>query len=265
MTPLRAALCLFALAGSASAATIAYQFEGSSNAASVTGTGFSVGTLTENDITSGAVYGGFTSTTGSPASTSIVRAYVPGQIAGAGDPPAAPTSAAVDYLAFTVTPNGGNTLDLSAATFGMRIGSFVSTGAGGTMGLTVQVFYQINGGALTALGSSASVNNPVFSAPGSHTGQAAFNTTADLFDVSETTVAPISLSSIPALSAGDTLTIRVALADNSGSAVALTGSTNVKGVYVDDLTLNGFQAVPEPSVTALLGGLALLGIARRRR
>lgn len=64
---------------------------------------------------------------------------------------------------------------------------------------------------------------------------------------------PYSLVVTPTTNAGERLAIEI----NNG------GATTVGGAYIDNLTLS-VEAIPEPSA-ALLGGLGLLALLRRRR
>jgi len=250
------AMGMFAFtAGTADAATITYDFESQDNTAATTGTGFSVNDLQETGVT--ATYGHMTGT----SDTTVVRGFRADRV----DNTLPAPSTSPDYLDFTITPDAGFTLDFSAATFDMTIGSWIPTTATGPLEFGTAVFYQINGGTLTAVGSTSSVTNvdtnttgwtetlSNFSLP---PGQTALPTTGGLVEAS---ITQIDLSAITGLNADDTVTIRIALGDNSGN--------KHKHDYVDDLVLNGFTSVPEPGSLALqsLGLLGLIGFGRRKR
>lgn len=246
---------LLALAGltlSSHAAGVIYAFESSDLSPTPSGTGFVAGSITETSLSAGVIYG-------SMSGGSVVRAYRPDQIANS----TAPGTASADYISFTLIPDSGSYLDFTTASFTADLGAFTSSGSSGSMTIYTQLIYQIGATPLTTTGSVASVGQEAFTTPGSYTGVAGFNAAADLFDLT-TGGLSVDLSLLGALAVDQTITFRVSIGDDSSSATALNAATNVKGVYLDNVGVSGFSFIPEPSA-ALLGGMGLLAILRRRR
>ena len=266
---MKSILPLFLIVASPSlhAATVTFGFEASNAGASLSGSGFSSTNLSEMGISTGAIYGQLTGG-GSPPDTTIVRVIRPDQTAGS-------AVLTTDYFEFTLTPDAGQALDLSAAAISFRLAGVVGFYPNNGVNASARAGYSVNGGAFTALGAANTTVfvNPFATAAPNWTGAAGFNSTADQFDLAETT-ATIPLSALPALAIGDTITFRLGVGDDSGvtrpldSAPSATPSTgtgdSIKAIYVDDITVSGFNVVPEPSAIILSGiGVAVLAFRRR--
>ena len=139
-----------------------------------------------------------------------------------------------DYFQVTISAGVGKTLDLTSVTFFLghttdNPTSFTSTAV---LSSSVNGF----GAAIAGTGGISRTT--------ATTTASAFNGTAATFDLSA-----------PAYQGLSTITFRLALFDNLNE--------NGKLTRFDDFTLNG-AVVPEPSA-ALLGGLGMLALLRRRR
>jgi hypothetical protein len=137
-----------------------------------------------------------------------------------------------DYFSVTISAsNIGETLDLSSVTF------LLGTTHDNTTSFTTEAFLQSSVGGF-------GTGNPTIT--GSNTTRTSttsgFNGTAATFDLT-------SFSDV------SSITFQIRFADNLDQ--------NGKLTRIDDFTLNG-TVVPEPS-TALLGGLGMLALLRRRR
>lgn len=246
-----------------SAATVTFGFESANFTPVSSGSGYTTTNLGEaGDLATNAVFGGFTGTV-APTATTTVRAYRPTNVANGETPD---INSHASYLSFTITPDAGQVLDLSTATLTFNLGSFTGFSANQDMKAFALAGYAVNGGTYTSLGSVVSAIAPPYAdAADNWTGQASFNTTAGKFKVVQTSSGALSLSGITGLGAGDSVTFRIALGDTSSSNISLTGTGQIKGIYVDQISVNGFSVIPEPSALALAlaGGLAFS--LRRRR
>lgn len=247
----------------ASAATVTFGFESRDFTPVSSGSGYTTTNLSEaGDLATNAVFGGFTGTL-APTATTIVRAYRPTNMANSETPD---INTHVSYLTFTITPDAGQMLDLSTATLSFNLGSFTGFSANQDMKAFARAGYSVNGGTYTALGSVVSAIAPPYAdAADNWTGQSSFNSTANKFKIVQTSSGALSLSGITGLAAGDSVTFRIALGDTSSSNASLTGTSQIKGIYVDQISVDGFSVIPEPSAMALvaMGGLAFS--LRRRR
>lgn len=251
----------------APAATITFGFEGLNHTPSSAGSGFVSGNLSEV-LNSGAapIYGGFTGST-APLATTTVRAFRPSDVVNRTTSTNTNTTfnSNATYVEFTITPDAGQRLDFSSAQFSFNLGSFV--GVGSTAGITnrAAMGYRVNGtGSFTLLGSTIEAVVPAFaSSANKWTGTSSFDTTPNGFAVAETTSLE-SLSTIPALGSNDSITFRVILGDTGSTSVALTASNDVRGGYIDAISVSGFNVIPEPTVIlfALFSPVVLM---RRRR
>lgn len=253
--------------GIISAATITYGFQASDHTPSSSGPGFTVGNLTEvfSSATPGAVFGGFTGPN-TPVATTTVRAYRPADVTNLTfNPTNAQFNSHASYVEFTITPGAGQQLDFSTAQFSLNFGTFVGVGSTAQLTNRVAVGYRVNDtGDFTMLGASLTAMAPVYSASSSNwTGQASFDTTAESFVIVENSMLQ-SLSELPALNANDTITFRVILGDSGTTGTALTATNNVRGGYIDAISVSGFDVIPEPSLFGLLA-LSAIALAGRRR
>lgn len=160
-----------------------------------------------------------------------------GSITG-GDPTPAPTSDA-DYFTFSVTAAA----PIELSTFSFELG--VSNTDNNTMlnhNVRAQVFYNINGGAFSAIGAE----------------QTRATSVGPDDEFTGMLLSSIDLSGI-SLANGQTAEFRLSLRNNRGF------SSNAGAVYLDNVQLEG-TVVPEPASLALIGlaGLAL-GLLRRVR
>ena len=131
-----------------------------------------------------------------------------------------------DYYSFTVTGNGGVTVDPSSLKFDLVLmRSSVST-----QFINYSVFASANGGAFTSVGDGFK--------------------DFDTVDVSSVSTIDLDLSSLADSSSYE---FRIALADQT--------SQNNRHALIQGIQ---FDVVPEPSI-ALLGSLSLLTLLRRRR
>lgn len=262
---MKAALLLFGTASLASAATVNYSFEGNNNNATTSGVGFSVGSLIEGgNLSTGAIYGGFTSST-APTDTTTVRAYIPNNVVNQSAPPISSHST---YVEFTLTPDAGQTLDLSAATLLFTLGAATGISANNDMPAYAQAGYRINSGAFTALGAVVSATAPTYNANTPNwtsNGSSGGFATGVNFDVRETAASLPLAGLIAGLNPGDTVTFRIAMGDNSAISNSLTSNTGVwKTVYLNDVGISDFNVIPEPS-TGLLTMITLAAASYRRR
>ncbi|GAA5497533.1 hypothetical protein Rhal01_03729 [Rubritalea halochordaticola] len=246
---------LLATTGLLQAASLSFDFEAQDLAATTSGSGFSVTDLAETGLGSNSIYGDFTTTT-------MVRAYVPGQITNG----SSPAFDAADYVQFGLTA-GADGINFSGSSFSTTVGGFTSAGSGGAMGIFVNVYYSLDGGAnwSSALGSTLSINQAAYTNPGNASGEFGFDGALG-FDESHASDS-YDLSSLGTLASGEEVLFRIAINDNSGSNVNLTSGNNVKGVYLDDITVSDFtaSAVPEPGTSTLLLSCGALALLRRRR
>lgn len=257
----------------ASAATVTYDFESSTNNATITGSGFTTGPLTENGnsatspnnpLSTGAVYGRLVSSSdGIPADTSVVRAFVPLNVSNQSNPP---ISTHTTYLEFTITPDAGQTLDFSSATFSFTLGAITGNSANQNMSAYARAGVRINNGSFINLGATLSATADTYNAATPNwTSSLGFNTTSGSYDIAQATLSPVSLGSILAgLNPGDTVTFRIAPGDASTVNTALNSTSSMKSLYVDDISVSGFNVIPEPAA-GLLGALGFAGILFRRR
>lgn len=252
------------LGASAHAATVTFGFETSTNAATTSGTGFSSTALIETGTSSpstGAIYGRLTGST-APLDTTVVRAFRPNQITNNSAPS---TIGSPNYVEFTLTPAAGQTLDFSSASFAFTLGAITGLSANNDMPAYARVGFQVNAGAFTNIGAVVPAIAPVFnnSAP-NWTGASGFTSTGNFDLVQVNTSIPLA-PLITGLNAGDSVTFRIGLGDNSAIATNLDATSGVlKSLYLDDVGVSGFNVVPEPSA-ALLGALGLTALATRRR
>lgn len=156
---------------------------------------------------------------------------VASQTVGGGGTVATPV-ATDDYFGFTVTNTNSEALQLKRFSYDSVL---VSNDASDGITMVTQLFYSLNGGAYTEIGSLNSLTVPS-GEPG---------LTSDSFSV--------NVSSLT-LAENETVTFRLALGDDANT-------TTSRALFTQNLMLT---AVPEPSAFALLG-LAGLGFLRRRR
>lgn len=143
------------------------------------------------------------------------------------------------YFSLTSTPGAGNALDLSSLSFdyGVSVATTDTTGFQGA----AQLFYQVNGGGFSPVGSRHDRTVPA-GAAGFFTG---FTNNS------------VSLAGLPELLPGDVIDFRLSFGDNSGAA------STQKGHYIDNVIVEGVSVVvPEPTTLAML---ALGGFAFGRR
>ncbi len=142
-----------------------------------------------------------------------------------------------DYYGFTITGNGGNTIDLTSIRFNF-VAAVNDEGDGilGNESLTAlsQVFASVNGGTFNAIGLAVT----------------AFDDDADnAFGTVQT--ANVDLSGI---TGANSVEIRIGVGDDAGS--------QNRASFIQGIELNG---IPEPSSSALLvSALSLLALRRRR-
>jgi len=249
------------------AATINFGFEGSSLAPAVSGSGFNTGALAEtySSTAPGAIYGGFVGAN-TPTATTTVRAWRPNDVTNLSvSTTSALFNSHTSYMEFTVAPDAGNSLDFSSANFSFTLGTFVGEGSPDGITNRAAVGYRINGtGDFVLLGTDINTVGPAYtSSPTNWTGQASFNSTPNTFLVVENALSR-SLSGIPSLNAGDTITFRVILGDTGNTNVGLTAASAVRGGYIDNIAVSGFNVIPEPA-PLLLSSLAVFPLLRRRR
>jgi len=136
------------------------------------------------------------------------------------------------YVEFTITPTGGNTVNLNALDVILVGGS--STSAYLTQTIFAEVKYQIGSGTFVSAGSSSS-----------DTGAGHTRTAVDRSYA-------LGLTGI-----SEAVTFRIFINDNAGGAALIAG--------IDNIRLDGsVVAIPEPSTYALLlGGVAALFGLRR--
>jgi hypothetical protein len=266
-------LCCQLTAVAASAATVTYDFESSTNNATISGSGFTTGPLTENGnsasspnnpLSTGAVYGRLASGSGGvPADTTIVRAFVPLNVSNHSNPP---VTTHTTYLEFTITPEAGQTLDFSSATFSFTLGAITGNSPNLTMPAYARAGVQINNGSFINLGAVLSATADAYNAATPNwTSSLGFNTTSGSYDIAQAILSPVSLGSIlGGLNAGDTVTFRIAAGDSSTVNTALNAGSSMKSLYVDDISVSGFNVIPEPAA-GLLSALGFAGILLRRR
>jgi hypothetical protein len=237
------ALALTSLAGFANAATLVQYHDGTTSttaynvAAGITGSGLSyAGNGADTFRTS---FGGAGATPAGPtagtASGSNWRLWRKSNITEA-------LSASDNYAGFTI--------NIGAAADGITLGDLTFDLAGGgansaTGGIDVnyQAFAQVNGGG--------------FSAVGSPSGFIQLLADATINSFSPVVTGTVDLSSLGALSAGDTVDIRISVQSEDG-----VGSTNI-GLFMQGIKL--VDAVPEPGSLVLVGIGGLFIISRRRR
>jgi hypothetical protein len=149
-----------------------------------------------------------------------------------------PTNSGTDFIEFNISGTGGNTLDLTSLTFDSAVA--VSNSATG-----FQFFYQlyastdgVNYSTVGGAGSSPAIGN---------------NTTGDY--LSATVMQSIDLTG---LANSSTYYFQLYLGDNA--------STGSKAGLIQNFNLNGeIVAIPEPSITVLVGAYGALLLVRRRR
>jgi len=142
-----------------------------------------------------------------------------------------------DYYTFTVTAESGNLPSLATLRFDMVAANVNSNGP---LISTYQLFVSADGGAFASVGASGT----------------ATASSDDLFPGDQlTSLSPVTSANIDlsGLSEANSYVFRIALADNSGAGDKYT--------WIQGMQLT---AIPEPSF-ALLGGLGLLVLLRRRR
>jgi hypothetical protein len=145
------------------------------------------------------------------------------------------------YFQFTATATGGNTLDLDNLTFNWQAAISMQTVSAT---FSYQLFASVDGGAYATVGSVGTKS----------VGNGLGGTTTDWGTI---TLEDINLNG---LDGATSVAFRLAMGADNGAA------TNDTGSYAQlfrNITLNG-QVIPEPS-SALLGGLGLLVLLRRRR
>lgn len=158
--------------------------------------------------------------------------------------PGTPVST-VDYLLFNLTANQNN-LNLTSLSFKLGQSVGLNQNAGGTIAQNatyVQVFYSTNGTDFSAVGAEQ---------------QALLNIADGVAKFSGMQTYTVDLTSIAALSSGDTVNFRIGITDNRGSS-----STSMAS-YWDDFQIDGEVGVPEPTSLVLVG-LATAGLLARRR
>lgn len=149
-------------------------------------------------------------------------------------------STASDYYGFTVTNNSGTGLTLDTFTFDAYS---VTNDAGQSITAYFQLYYQIDGGGYTAIGTAQSTTSPN-------------GVTANVSEFSPLLNGTVDLSSIGSINDGSQVEFLLSVYDNSGS--------NAKASFIQNIQLTTVT-VPEPSSTALLGLGGLLLITRRRK
>jgi hypothetical protein len=142
-----------------------------------------------------------------------------------------------DYLGFTVSADGPLMFTEFSFDFGASSGTTSTVSAQIPHNASAQLFYSVNSGDFLPIGARQDRHAPYEEFTGM------INSSIDL-------------SSLPTLSAGDTVEFRLGLSNDRGSA-----TTNV-GIYLDNVMLEG--VIPEPGALSLLG-LAGLGLLARRR
>jgi hypothetical protein len=143
-----------------------------------------------------------------------------------------------DYYTFTLTAGSGNLPTLTTLKFDVVTAVANSTGA---MDTTFQLFAAADGGLFSAVGLSGTALNPntVDLIPGDAISSLGAITSANI--------------DLTGLAPANSYEFRIALRDNSSAG---TKTTWIQGIQV--------SAIPEPS-SALIGGLGLLALLRRRR
>ncbi len=153
------------------------------------------------------------------------------------------------YGGFKITYTGSDQLNLDTLRFNWTAARAVTSGAVNfDVGWTV--FVSVNSAAFTPIDSLAL--SPInYTAPGFSAGNGG---------IPEVATETVDLSSLAALSNGDTIELRVAMADN-------TGATNFS-TFIQGLELNGIEGtetVPEPASALLFVGGACLMMGSRRK
>ncbi|SHJ78107.1 PEP-CTERM protein-sorting domain-containing protein [Rubritalea squalenifaciens DSM 18772] len=143
-----------------------------------------------------------------------------------------------DYYGFTVTNNSGTGLNLDAFSFDAIS---VTNDANQFIIAEFQLYYQIDGGGFSTIGSTFAAESPT-------------GVTANVSEFSPKITPSIDLSGIGAVADGSTIEFRLSVHDNSGS--------QAKASFIQNIELT---AVPEPSSTALIGLSGLSFLLRRRR
>lgn len=157
--------------------------------------------------------------------------------------PAAPVST-VDYLTFDLTANQ-NYLNLTSLSFklGQSVGANQNTATITQNATNVQAFYSTDGTNFNPVGAQQ---------------QAVLDISDGLAKFSGMQTFTVDLTSIAALSSGQTVNFRLGITDTRGG-----GTTNM-GSYWDDFEIQGEAGIPEPA-SLVLFGLAVAGLMATRR